>query len=102
MIAAWRRPANDGAGADPRDAIRAVEAAERDELLDLFDARKAAEERALDHARRLIDELEKEASCQDRICKLVQDRTGRAIDATPNPIMPAEMIRRVQETDHRE
>lgn len=91
-------PANDApSGPDPRDAMRAVEQAERDELLDMFDARSAAEARAEDLARQFIDELETEARCQDRICKLVQDRSGKAIDATPNPITPAEMIRRVTE-----
>lgn len=90
--------ANDApaAGPDPRDAMRAVDEAERDELLELFDARKAAEERALECARRLLDEIETEATCQDRICKLVQDRTGKVIDATPNPLTPAGVLDRVR------
>lgn len=100
LIAPWRRPANDEpSGPDPRDAMRAVEDSERDELLELFEAREAAEQRAEALARQLIDELEREASCQDRICKLVQDRTGRTIDATPNPITPAAMLLRVSDNE---
>lgn len=101
MIALFKpRPANDEPGGPDWKAARdRVEDSERDELLTLFDDLASTEASAIAHGHKMVEALEKHATLQDRIALLVSERTGRHIDATPNPITPAAIIARVTESE---